>query len=1804
MKKLLLLFVFLLSVIGNAQINFTQGFESATLPSGWTVGAVPYSLSTVNPIAGARSFVFNIPTTGQSGPLTSPAYTSNGNAIQISFSSKETGSSQVYYNCRYQINQSPSVLLTSSTSTNGRIGSMNVVTNTYTIPAGVALNTADVKFSVEAFQSPTSPSTSVDMYIDNFTVSQSGVTTPSITSVSASNITSTSASINYTLGANNANTTSVIRYGLLPSSLNSNVAGATTAATTSGTTPITSLTPNTKYYYLVEATNSAGTVQSLVQNFTTTASGGGTSITFSNLISSAITNTTATVSVTLANVCAGSNYRLQVAPSADFAAGTVDTPHQTGGTNGVKNHNLTGLDPNTTYYYRFYASPSQGCGNAAQITSATASFTTTGGASNLITFSNVTSSAITNTTATVSVTLANVCAGATYNLQYSKSSDFSLYTLNNNNLTAGSAGIKTHNLTALEPNTIYYFRFYVSPNQACNTAQIISPSGSFTTTSGTSNAIVFSNLTSSTITNTTATVSVTLANVCVGATYRIQYSTSSAFTTANSNILVDNLISTNVANGVNNINLTALSPNTQYFFRFYGSGSQSCSPDTLYSSTANFTTANSSGQLIAEYNFNNTLNNINGNTPFGSLPANLYEPGRFGALQALRMDSGSRSATIANIPTGNAPRTISLWIKMTVTANWTIFYYGQQTNNKTYGLSFNNSLLTNYGWGNDLTGTVGVPTDVWKHVVCTYSATGQATIYLDGVEVGTAAKPAWNTTFSDFRLNNFPGLVDDLKIYNYALSASEVTNLFTSDSANPITTTPTFAQVPPICSGGTLAALPTTCTNGITGTWSPALNNTTTTTYTFTPTAGQGATTATMTITVTPSVTPAFAAVAPICSGGTLSALPTTSTNGITGTWSPALNNTATTTYAFTPTAGQCATTKTLVITVNPSVTPAFAAVAPICSGATLAALPTTSTNGITGTWSPALNNTATTTYTFTPTAGQCATTKTLVITVNPSITPAFAAVAPICSGGTLAALPTTSTNGITGTWSPALNNTATTTYTFTPAAGQCATTKTLVITVTPSVTPAFAAVAPICSGATLAALPTTSTNGITGTWSPALNNTATTTYTFTPAAGQCATTKTLVITVTPSLTPAFAAVAPICSGGTLAALPTTSTNGITGTWSPALNNTATTTYTFTPAAGQCATTKTLVITVTPNVTPAFAAVAPICSGGTLSALPTTSTNGITGTWSPALNNTATTTYTFTPAAGQCASVVTKVIIVNPSVTPTFVQVAPICAGTTTSPLLLTSTNGITGTWSPAFDNAVTKTYTFTPASGQCAIGTVSMVITVSSSVTPTFTQINPVCLGSASTALPTTSNNGVVGTWIPAVINTAVTTTYVFTPNSGQCATATASMTISVNSSVTPAFAAVAPICSGGTLSALPTTSTNGITGTWSPALNNTATTTYTFTPAAGQCATTKTLVITVNPSVTPAFAVVAPICSGGTLVALPTTSTNGITGTWSPALNNTATTTYTFTPAAGQCATSVTKVITVNPSVTPAFAAVAPICTGGTLAALPTTSTNGITGTWSPALNNTATTTYTFTPTAGQCATTATLTITVSSSIVPTFAVINPICSGATLAALPTTSTNGITGTWSPALNNTATTTYTFTPTAGQCGTAQTLSIVVISTEAPTGASTQTFVEGTTIASIIVAPENVIWYASSANAISGNNALPSSTLLVDGSVYYAVSEAGGCRSNPLAVTIAITLSIEEQTKFQVKIYPNPVSDILNIESENEIKSVVIYSVQGQIVQVSNQKQIDISRIAAGIYMIRIQDTEDIVLTKKFMKN
>ena len=407
----------------------------------------------------------------------------------------------------------------------------------------------------------------------------------------------------------------------------------------------------------------------------------------------------------------------------------------------------------------------------------------------------------------------------------------------------------------------------------------------------------------------------------------------------------------------------------------------------------------------------------------------------------------------------------------------------------------------------------------------------------------------------------------------------------------------------------------------------------------------------------------------------------------------------------------------------------------------------------------------------------------------------------------------------------------------------------------------------------------------------------------------------------------------------------------------------------------------------------------------------------MTGTWNPAvINNTTSGSYTFTPAGGQCGIPITIPVTIIPRVTPTFSfgTSLNICAGGTVPTLPNTSTNGITGTWSPAVvDDQNPGTYTFTPNAGQCANPT-TFTVTVTPNITPTFsfgTSLT-ICAGGTVPALPTTSTNGITGTWSPAVVDNQNSGTYTFTPTAGQCALP-ATFTVTVDPNLTPTFSFGTSInlCAGGTVPTLPTTSTNGITGIWNPAVvDNQNAGVYTFTPTAGQCAVPATLSVTITPNITPTFTfgTSLTICAGGTVPALPTTSNNGITGVWSPAVvSNTTSGVYTFTPTAGQCATTATFTVTVNPIITPSFDInTYTICAASIPPVLPTISLEGITGTWNPAVvDNQNYAVYTFTPNPGQCAITSTVEVYVLPNITPTFnfGTSLTICAGGTVPVLP---------------------------------------------------------------------------------------------------------------------------------------------------------------------------------------------------------
>ena len=92
---------------------------------------------------------------------------------------------------------------------------------------------------------------------------------------------------------------------------------------------------------------------------------------------------------------------------------------------------------------------------------------------------------------------------------------------------------------------------------------------------------------------------------------------------------------------------------------------------------------------------------------------------------------------------------------------------------------------------------------------------------------------------------------------------------------------------------------------------------------------------------------------------------------------------------------------------------------------------------------------------------------------------------------------------------------------------------------------------------------------------------------------------------------------------------------------------------------------------------------------------------------------------------------------------------------------------------------------------------------------------------------------------------------------NSSTSEVAVSGMALTIVPLVVPMFGPQSAVCYGDFSPPLPTISLNGISGSWSPPMSD-VTTVYTFTPNAGQCAASATMIVTVYP---------APTANPGTL-------------------------------------------------------------------------------------------------------------------------------------------------------------------------------------------------------------------------------------------------------------------------------------------------------------------------------------------------
>ncbi|WP_343589172.1 LamG-like jellyroll fold domain-containing protein [Flavobacterium sp.] len=198
---------------------------------------------------------------------------------------------------------------------------------------------------------------------------------------------------------------------------------------------------------------------------------------------------------------------------------------------------------------------------------------------------------------------------------------------------------------------------------------------------------------------------------------------------------------------------------------------------------------------IQEFNFNGTLNNTANTISF--IGTDNFVADRAGVIKgAQRLNNKALEAVIDNLPQGKSARTISIWVKFNDISNANyIWGYGNAFNAQYCGLlqqgtTTSNSDLSLAAWGasNDIIVSTPLEKSVWYNYTITYEG-ATSKMYRDGKLLKYLEGMTRSTNGNIFRLgeiNTMIGInadIDDLKIYDVALSPDQVKELYENEKA-------------------------------------------------------------------------------------------------------------------------------------------------------------------------------------------------------------------------------------------------------------------------------------------------------------------------------------------------------------------------------------------------------------------------------------------------------------------------------------------------------------------------------------------------------------------------------------------------------------------------------------------------------------------------------------------------------------------------------------------------------------------------------------------------------------------------------------------------------------------------------------------------------------------------------------------------------------------------------------------------------------------------------------------------------------
>jgi hypothetical protein len=760
--------------------------------------------------------------------------------------------------------------------------------------------------------------------------------------------------------------------------------------------------------------------------------------------------------------------------------------------------------------------------------------------------------------------------------------------------------------------------------------------------------------------------------------------------------------------------------------------------------------------LVGYWPFCGNANDVSGNGNNGIVNGAALTTDRFGAAnQSYSFDGVNDNIRVNNNALFsfllNSSFTSNVWFKIQTLPNGTKFLISQgdgdaQHQNRLWGSYLTQNSVNNWFRGNNEPNQVfnthpSLQVNAWKMVTMVRDFNSTIKMYIDGqlvdtdVDIAGIASPftqirdiyfgalydAYNAQLTAF-LN---GQLDDIGIWNRALSAQEVSELYNAGQATYLwsngATTPSITVTP-----------------------------TQTTTYTCTITMNGASTTQSQTITVNAIPTVSAGQNQAICAGTAVTLI---GSGAATYAWSNNIQNgvpftplsTQTYTVTGTTTSG-CVNTAQVTVSVNPLPTVNAGQAQTVCAGTSV----TLSGSGAsTYTWNNNIQNGVsftpllTQTYTVTGTdINGCTNTSQVQVVVNALPAVSGGQNQSVCAG---ASLVLNGAGALTYTWNNNIQNGVSfipnTTQTYTVIgtnANGCQNSAQVQVTVNPLPTVGAGLPFGVCSGAYVVlngsgAQTYAWSNGIQNAVPFVPGNTQVYTVTGTDSNG-CTDTDQILVTVNSYPQVSAGQNQTVCAGDSVTL---TASGAPSYTWSNGLVNgfsfvpASTTTYSVIGNSNGCLDTAQVTITVNPLPTVSAGQAQTVCAG---SSVTLNATGASTYLWDNNVQNSVafipdtTQTYTVTGTdINGCENTAQITVIVHALPTVSGGQNQSVCAGAT---LVLNGAGALTYTWNNTVQNGVafipstTQTYTVIGTDTNGCQGTDQVLVEV---LSPTVSEINEV---------------------------------------------------------------------------------------------------------------------------------------------------------------------------------------------------------------------------------------------------------------------------------------------------------------------------------------------------------------------------------------------------------------------------------------------------------------------------------------------